>query len=308
MYEKVEKPKENGSRAVANGVGQKKSDGRQGVGFEDNQSRAINRECKVFGNKENIMQYRMNATLFNQKPNIFGLASTPAATYPYLMYGGGVTQMAWSSLTPKWASLRHAAVKMAEFFVLGAMKVVYSSGGRARLWVKLGFEILETLTALHMAWLTYKNEGYKFTKKTWIALLRLAIQITTLSLTITNLARTALGENPTKEEKKDYDNTTTMYDGIDNLGSFVGVGLDIYSATMTKDNDEQQLPTSDSVLNTSENSLSTGLVQNEPQTDIELQKNTADHEDIIKIINKIEGSINRLGNINNELNEEINKM
>lgn len=36
MYEQVEKPKENKSRAVANAVTQKKSNGKQGIGFVDN--------------------------------------------------------------------------------------------------------------------------------------------------------------------------------------------------------------------------------------------------------------------------------
>lgn len=41
MYEQVEKPKENKSRAVANSVGLKKSNGRQGFGFVDNRPESI---------------------------------------------------------------------------------------------------------------------------------------------------------------------------------------------------------------------------------------------------------------------------
>lgn len=41
MYEQVEKPKENKSRAVANSVAQKKSDGKQGSGFVDNRPKKI---------------------------------------------------------------------------------------------------------------------------------------------------------------------------------------------------------------------------------------------------------------------------
>ena len=40
MFEQVEKPKENKSRAVANSVTQKKSDVKQGFGFVDNRSEA----------------------------------------------------------------------------------------------------------------------------------------------------------------------------------------------------------------------------------------------------------------------------
>ncbi|MCW5204216.1 hypothetical protein VU11_07125 [Desulfobulbus sp. US2] len=36
MYEQVEKPKENKSRAVANSAAQKKSNGKQVFGFNDN--------------------------------------------------------------------------------------------------------------------------------------------------------------------------------------------------------------------------------------------------------------------------------
>ncbi|NRD74766.1 hypothetical protein HQQ94_16385 [Shewanella sp. VB17] len=39
MYEQIEKPKENKSRAVANSVAQKKSNGKQGVGFVDNRQK-----------------------------------------------------------------------------------------------------------------------------------------------------------------------------------------------------------------------------------------------------------------------------
>lgn len=41
MYEQIEKPKENKSRAVTNSVVQKKSDGKQGFGFEDNRPEAV---------------------------------------------------------------------------------------------------------------------------------------------------------------------------------------------------------------------------------------------------------------------------
>lgn len=41
MYEQVEKPKENKSRAVANSVGQKKSNQKQGFGFSDNRPEAV---------------------------------------------------------------------------------------------------------------------------------------------------------------------------------------------------------------------------------------------------------------------------
>lgn len=41
MYAQVEKPKENKSRAVASSVAQKKSDGKQGVGFVDNRSESL---------------------------------------------------------------------------------------------------------------------------------------------------------------------------------------------------------------------------------------------------------------------------
>ncbi|NEZ57635.1 hypothetical protein [Adonisia turfae] len=41
MYEQIEKPKENKSRAVANSVAQKKSYGRQGFGFVDNRPEAV---------------------------------------------------------------------------------------------------------------------------------------------------------------------------------------------------------------------------------------------------------------------------
>lgn len=39
MYEQVEKPKENKSRAVTNSVAQKKSDVKQGFGFVDNRQK-----------------------------------------------------------------------------------------------------------------------------------------------------------------------------------------------------------------------------------------------------------------------------
>ena len=41
MYERVEKPKENKSRTVANSVAQKKSDRKQGFGFVDNRSECV---------------------------------------------------------------------------------------------------------------------------------------------------------------------------------------------------------------------------------------------------------------------------
>lgn len=41
MYEQVEKPKENKSKAIAHSVAQKKSDGEQGFGFVDNRSEVV---------------------------------------------------------------------------------------------------------------------------------------------------------------------------------------------------------------------------------------------------------------------------
>lgn len=48
MYAQVEKPKQNNSRVVANSVGQKKSNGRQGFGFVDNRQYTMtNREANI---------------------------------------------------------------------------------------------------------------------------------------------------------------------------------------------------------------------------------------------------------------------
>ena len=49
MYEQVEKPKENKSRAVANLVSQKKSSGKQGVGFVDNRPKTTIQKMKIRG-------------------------------------------------------------------------------------------------------------------------------------------------------------------------------------------------------------------------------------------------------------------
>jgi len=52
MYEQVEKPKENKSRAVANSFTQKKSDGKQDFGFVDNRPEAVaQRKLQELGNK-----------------------------------------------------------------------------------------------------------------------------------------------------------------------------------------------------------------------------------------------------------------
>jgi len=47
MYEQVEKPKENKSKAVVNSVAQKKSNGKQGFGFVDNRPESITQRKQV---------------------------------------------------------------------------------------------------------------------------------------------------------------------------------------------------------------------------------------------------------------------
>lgn len=60
MYEQVEKPKENKSRAVANSVAQEKKKGKQGVGFVDNRSETIlQRELIESMNVNNCIQAMM---------------------------------------------------------------------------------------------------------------------------------------------------------------------------------------------------------------------------------------------------------
>ena len=60
MYEQVEKPKENKSRAVANSVAQKKSSGKQGFGFEDNRLESITQR-KVVLDKRNNSALQLNS-------------------------------------------------------------------------------------------------------------------------------------------------------------------------------------------------------------------------------------------------------
>ncbi len=61
MYEQVEKPKENKSRAVANSVSQKKSSDKQSFGFVDNRSEAV-AQRKQFANTNahEVVQRKLN--------------------------------------------------------------------------------------------------------------------------------------------------------------------------------------------------------------------------------------------------------
>lgn len=55
MYEQVEKSKENKSSSVANSVGQKKSNGKQGLRFEDNRPETIvQRKLQEIANKSSL--------------------------------------------------------------------------------------------------------------------------------------------------------------------------------------------------------------------------------------------------------------
>ncbi len=57
MYEQVENPKENKSRAVANSVAQKKSNGKQGFGFVDNRHESITqRKLQEMANRSQVNQ------------------------------------------------------------------------------------------------------------------------------------------------------------------------------------------------------------------------------------------------------------
>ncbi len=57
MYEQVEKPKENKSKAVANFVTQKKSGGKQGLGFVDNRYNSVSqRKIRLERDESRILQ------------------------------------------------------------------------------------------------------------------------------------------------------------------------------------------------------------------------------------------------------------
>jgi len=60
MYAQREKPKENKSRAVANSIGQKKNNGKHGLGFVDNRPKSVvQRNLKVIANNNfQVMQFK----------------------------------------------------------------------------------------------------------------------------------------------------------------------------------------------------------------------------------------------------------
>lgn len=84
MYEQVEKPKENKSRAVANVVAQKKSNGKQGFGFVDNRSefsmQRKNGGKVIYNSTAESIQRIVNSNTSNNKPIHFHELSNETIT------------------------------------------------------------------------------------------------------------------------------------------------------------------------------------------------------------------------------------
>ncbi len=84
MYAQIEKPKENNSRVVANSVAQKKSNGKQGLGFVDNRPKSItqrkllsglqsNHKNVLKGNSQEVLQPYKNKSIDGNYKSISGM-------------------------------------------------------------------------------------------------------------------------------------------------------------------------------------------------------------------------------------------
>jgi hypothetical protein len=156
MYEQIEKPKENKSRAVANSVAHKKRNGKKGIGFVDNRPKVVaQRKLQALANnnyKENKITQRMHSPI---QRLISGAAIE-----------GAFTTIPSGTLAPDWNSGDNVLVKGFDMNATFNVPRTASGGiGEFRQYIKGYFEsngVRDTHTLIGTETLdesTWKEDG-----------------------------------------------------------------------------------------------------------------------------------------------------